>query len=96
MKDYLVTVNNGTPQAIATATVDGTTGVLTGMDAAETALVTPGMNASGTGIAASSVVLSVQPGIGVTLSQNTTIAGTNVAVTFFPAVTINSLGQKLL
>jgi hypothetical protein len=86
--ELLIQVKNGQPSTVQTATLDGTTAVVTGMSQAATALVAPGMSVSGTGVPASTTVLSVQQGTGVTLSNNTTIAGTNVALTFTPAVTI--------
>lgn len=96
VKDYIVTITNGTPQQVFAATVDGSTAVITGMTQAQTNQLSVGMAVTGTGIAASSNIISIQPGVGVTLNNNTTSAGTNVALTFSPTITINSIGQKLL
>lgn len=96
VKDYLITVTNGTPPQIFAATVDGSTKVITGLSQTQTNLLSVGMAVTGTGIAASSVIASIQPGVGVTLNNNTTVAGSLVALTFNPTITITSLGQKLL
>ena len=96
VKDYLITVTNGTPTQVFAATVDGSTKVITGMTQAQTNQLSVGQAVTGTGIAASSVIASIQPGTGVTLNNNTTVAGTLVALTFSPTVTIEGIGQGLL
>lgn len=96
VKEYLLTILNGTPQTIQSATVDGTTAVITGMTQGQTDQVSTGQLVSGTGISASTTVLSVQPGVGVILSAVTTIAGSAVQLTFSPRLRIDSLGQMLL
>ncbi len=96
VKDYLVQVTNGSPQKVYAATVDGSTAVITGMTQDQTSNLSIGMAVTGTGIAASSVVIGIQVGVGVTLNNNTTAAGTNVALTFSPTVTITGLGQGTL
>ncbi len=55
-----------------------------------------GQLVTGTGIAASSKVISIQPGVGVTLSDATTVAGSLVSLTFAPTVTITGLGSGLI
>lgn len=95
-KEYLFTVTNGTPQQVFAATVDGSTKVITGLTQFQTSQLSVGMTVTGTGIAASSTIQSIQPGVGVTLNNNTTVAGTLVALTFSPSITVNSLGQMLL
>lgn len=94
-RDYLITLTNTTPTQVFAATVDGSTKVITGMTAAQTALLSVGMAVTGTGIAASSVIQSIQPGVGVTVNNNTTAAGTLVALTFSPTVTITGIGGGL-
>jgi hypothetical protein len=91
-KDYLVTVLNGTPTAIIgnCSTTNGSA-VVTGMTAAQTSQVTPGMAVSGTGIPGSTTVLSVQPGVGVTLSANATATTNPVALTFAPRVQLTGI-----
>lgn len=96
VKDFLVTLNNTTPQSISTATTTNGSAVVTGMTAAQTAALSVGQNVAGTGIAGSTTVIGVQPGVGVTLSANATATNSLVALTFTPAVTIQGLGQGLL
>lgn len=96
VKDYLVTVTNGTPTSVQVANTTNASAVVTGMSQAATAAVSPGMLVTGAGIPASTTVLSVQSGVGITLSANATATASNVALTFSPTLTINSLGQKLL
>ena len=93
IKDYLLTVTNGTPQQIFVANVDGSTAVITGMTQSQTNLLSVGMLVTGTGIAASSNIISIQPGVGVTLNNNTTVANTSAIVTFNPTVTMTGIGQ---
>lgn len=90
-KTYLVTVTNGTPPQTFAGTTTNASAVITGLSAAQTAKLSPGMNVSGTGIPASTTVLSVQPGVGVTLSANATATGNLVALAFTPAVSIRAL-----
>jgi hypothetical protein len=54
------------------------------------------MLVTGTGIPASATVLSVQPGVGFTLSANATATNNPVALTFSPRYTVLGLGQGLL
>jgi hypothetical protein len=96
VKDYLVTVTNGTPTQVYAATTTNGSAVITGLNASQTQNLSVGQAVTGTGIAANSVIVSVQPGVGVTLNNNATASGTLVALTFSPTVRIDSLGQKLL
>lgn len=91
-RDYLVTVLNGTPPQTFAVTTTNASAVITGMSAAQTSLLTPGMGVSGTGIQAGSTILSVQPGVGVTLSLTTTATGSLVAVAFIPRIEFRGLG----
>lgn len=93
MKDFLITLTNATPPSIAAANTTNASAIVTGMTQAQTALVSVGQLVTGTGISASTTVLSVQPGVGVTLSANATATNSLVALTFSPTVTIKSLGQ---
>lgn len=93
--DFLITITNGTPGSVVPATTTNTSAVIAGMTAAQTALITYGMAVTGTGIPASTTVIGVQPGIGVTLSANATATGTNAALTFAPIVTIQDLTQEV-
>lgn len=91
-RDYLVTVLNGTPQQVFAATTTNTSAVITGLSAAQTSLLSPGMAVSGTGISGGATVLSVQPGVGVTISSNATATGTLVALTFAPRIEFRGIG----
>lgn len=95
VKEYLIQVTCGQPtQVFAVNQVTGTA-VLTGMSQFQTSQLAVGMAASGTNIAASTII-SIQPGVGVTLSANTTATLSLNAVTFAPTVTMTGLGQGLL
>lgn len=96
VKDFLVQITNPTPTSIAAAATTNGSAVITGMSLAQTSAVTPGQQVSGTGIAGGTTVLSVQPGVGVTLSANATATNALTALTFNPTVTILGIGQGLL
>lgn len=91
-RDYLVTVLNGTPQQVFAATTVNASAVVTALSAAQTLLLNPGMAVSGTGISGGTTVLSVQPGVGVTLSANATASNTLVALTFAPRIEFRGIG----
>lgn len=95
-RDYLISLTNTTPTSIASAATTNTSAVITGMDSSETIQVSPGMLVTGTGIPAATTVISVQPGIGVTLSANATATSSLVALTFSPTVTITGIGSGLI
>lgn len=96
VKDYLVRVTNSTPSATVVGNTDGTTAVITGLDSTETSILSVGQGITGTGIAANSVIIGIVPGVSITLNNNTTAAGTNIALTSNPTLTITGLGQGLL
>lgn len=87
---YLWQIVNGTPQSLANGNLTNASGVITGMTLAQTNLITPGMSVFGTSVGASAVVLSVQPGVGVTVSVNST-ATVLSALTFTPSMTLTGL-----
>ena len=97
VKDYLIQVTNGTPQFIASncSTTSGSA-VISGMTQTQTNQVTVGQLVSGSGIPASTTVIGITPGSGVTLSNNATATATGVVLTFNPTVTITGIGQGLL
>ena len=66
------------------------------MTQAQTNTVAVGQLVTGTNIAAATTVISIQSGIGVTLSAAATASITSNALTFSPTLRIDSLGQKLL
>lgn len=98
VKDFMVSVTNGTPAAVVTGLTTNASAVVTGMDANETALLTPGMIVTNAinGLQGTTI-LSVQPGVGVTMSGNANAtAATQVAINFSPTITITGVGQGLL
>lgn len=95
-RDYLVALTNTTPTSIAAAATTNASAVITGMDSSETSVVSPGQLVTGTGIPAATTVLSVQPGIGVTLNANATATASLVGLTFSPTVTITGIGGGLI
>jgi len=96
IKEYLLTVTNGTPQQVFAASQVNGTAVITGLSQFQTALLSPGMLVTGTNIPASTTILSVQSGVGVTLSGNATATLNLNALTFNPTVSIVGIGQMLL
>ena len=96
VKDYLVTVTNGTPLSVQIANQTNASAVITGMTQAQTNTVAVGQLVTGTNIPAAATVISIQSGIGVTLSAAATASITSNALTFSPTLRIDSLGQKLL
>lgn len=96
VKDYLLQVTNGTPQQVFAANQVTATAIITGLNQFQTAQLSVGMLVTGTNIAGGSTVISIQPGVGVTLSANTTATLNNNALTFSPTVTVTGLGQGLL
>lgn len=97
VKDVLIQIQNGTPLYIGNScsTTNGSA-VVTGMSQAQTQNVTPGMLVTGAGIPGGTTVLSVQSGVGVTLSANATATATPVALTFSPRYSVLGIGQGLL
>lgn len=95
-KEYLITITNGTPQRATQGNTTNASAVITGMYAGQLQFLTAGMLVSGTGIQAGSTILSIQPGVGVTLSLAATATGSSVALTFNPTYRVDSLGQFLL
>lgn len=96
VKEYLITVTNGTPTQVFAANQVTGTAVITGLSQFQTSQLSVGMLVTGTNIAGGSTIISIQPGVGVTLSANTTATLNLNALTFAPTVTIQGLGQGLL
>ena len=93
-KEFLVTVVNGSPAVAGMGLTLNASPIVTGMTLAQTAVLSPGMivtnavnNLQGT------TILSVQSGIGVTLSGNANAtAATPVGISFSPQITVVSVG----
>lgn len=97
-KTFLVTIVNGTPAQVITGNTTNASAVITSMSAAETALLSVGMVVTNAvnGLQGAKI-LSVQPGIGVTLDTNANATSTSeVAINFSPVVTLQGLGQGLI
>src|SRR6267142_4079324 len=90
VREYLFQIKNGTPQSLVNGTLTNTSATVTGMTLAQTNLITPGQSVYGTGDQAATTVLSVQPGVGITLSLAATATGVS-ALTITPSITITGL-----
>lgn len=96
VKDFLLTVTNPTPSTVVVASITNASTAVTGMTLAQTSLISVGQLVSGTGIAGSTTVVAVIPGVGVTLSANATATNALATLTFNPTITILGIGQGLL
>lgn len=94
VKDYLITVTNGTPQQVFAATTTNGSAVVTGLNMFQTSQLSIGQLVTGSGVSGN--IISITPGQSVTLSANASATASNVAITFSPTVRIDSLGAKLL
>jgi hypothetical protein len=99
VKDFLVTVVNGTPPQTFVANTTNASAVVTGLNSSQTALLSPGMIVTNAvnGLQGTTI-LSVQPGAGVTMSgnANATSVAPGVAIAFSPQISVYGIGQKLL
>jgi hypothetical protein len=95
IREFLITILNGTPQQIFSGTTTNSSAVVTGLTQGQTNLLTVGMSVSGTSIQAGSTIIAVNPGVGITLSATATASGT-VALTFGPRVSVQNLGSRSL
>lgn len=96
VKDFLITLTNATPSSVQVASITNASPTVTGMTLAQTSAVSVGQLVTGTGIAGSTTVIGVNPGVGVTLSANATATNASASLTFNPTVTILGAGQGLL
>lgn len=96
-KEFLVTVINGTPAAAVVGNTTNASAVVTGMTEAQTRLLTPGMIVTNavSGLQGTTI-LSVQPGVGVTMSANANATAAGVAINFSPVVLVEGIGQGLI
>lgn len=92
-KDYLVTVTNATPASVVTCSITNASKVITGMTLAQTNAISVGQSVTGTGAGSSAVVTSIQPGIGVNVSVNSSATNATASFTFSPAVRIDAISM---
>ncbi len=96
VKEFLVTVTNGTPAQSFSVNTTNATAIITGLSYAQTSLLSPGMVV--TNVAAGqqgNTIIGVQPGVGVTMSGNSN-ATTTITLNFSPTITIQGIGQRLV
>ena len=96
VKDFLLTVTNGTPTQVFAGNQTNASAVITGMSQFQTSQLSVGMLVTGTNIQAASTIASIQVGVGVTLSLPVTATLALNTLTFSPTVTLTGLGQGLL
>lgn len=92
-KDWLITIINGNPVQSFAGLTTNASAVVTGMIAAQTALLSPGMVVTNVVAGLQGLtILSVQPGVGVIMSGNANATNTvPVAITLSPSVRIDAL-----
>ena len=87
---YLFQILNGTPQIVVNGSLTNASAVVTGLSQTQTNQITPGMSLFGTNVQALATVLSVQQGVGFTMSLTAT-ATIVQSVTLTPSVTLTGL-----
>jgi len=95
-KDVLVQFLNGTPAQTFSGNTTNASPVITGLTLAQTALLSPGMVViNAVNGLQGTTILSVQPGVGVTLSgnANATSVAPGVAISFSPVVNVIGIGS---
>ena len=90
--EYLATVFNGTPQQIVVGNATNGNTKVTGLSDFQTSQLTVGMILSGTGITAGTTIVSIQPGIGFTLSSNFTGTTGFASITCGPNINMQRIG----
>ena len=92
-KDYLVTITNNTPVSTVTCSITNASKVITGMTLAQTSAISIGQLVTGTGAGSAAVVTSIQPGVGVNVSVNSSATNTLASFTFSPTVRIDAISM---
>ena len=95
-KDFLITVLNGTPQQTFAANQVVGSAVITGLTQFQTSQLSVGQLVTGTSISGGATVISIQVGIGVTLSSTATATLVGNALLFAPSVSMTAIGGGLL
>lgn len=97
-KKFLCTVVNGTPPKTAVGNTTNASAVVTGLSLADTSAISVGMVVTNAvnGLQGTTVI-SVQPGIGFTLSGNANATSTTpVAIMLSPVVQLDGISQGLI
>ena len=99
VKDFLVTIVNGTPAQTYTCNTTNASAVVTGLSAEQTSRLSVGMIVTNAvnGLQGQTII-SIQPGVGVTLSgnANATSSAPGVAIAFSPVVSVYGIGQGVI
>lgn len=98
VKDFLLTVVNGTPATIATVNSTNASAILTGLTQAQASAITPGMIVTNAvlGLQGATVIgVNVAAG-SITMSANANATAALQAVNLSPVITLQGLGQGLL
>lgn len=99
VKDYLITVVNGTPATVVQALTTNTSAIITGLTTAQVAAITPGMVITNAvaGLQGTTVIAVNIAAGSVTLSAAASATNTTpVTVNFSPVITLQGIGQGLL
>lgn len=96
VKEFLLTIKNGTPQQVLAGNTTSASTSVGGLTAAQLQNLTPGMLVSGTGIPGGASVASQNLNGNLVLSTAATATGSAVALTFNPNVELLGLGQGTL
>jgi len=94
VKDFLLTCTAGGEQTTATVSQTNGSAVLTGMSLQQTQLLSINQTVTGSGL--SGIIISIQQGVGCTLSAAATSTLAINAATFSPSFTMAGIGQSLL
>jgi hypothetical protein len=93
IREYVLTLLSGNARTrVVSGSTTNANAVLTNIAQADLAALRVGMGVTGTGIAASSYIVGINLTAGtVTMNQNATATGSNIALTFFPRFEIAGL-----
>lgn len=92
VKEYLITVTNGTPPQIFSGSITSGSPVVSGLTPSQLQLLSVGMLVSGAGISVNTTIVGIGTS-SLTLSANATATNPLVSLTFNPTITIEGIGQ---
>lgn len=96
-KEFLVTVTNGTPAQTLVCNTTNASAVITGMSLAQTSRLSVGMVVTNAVAGCQGyTIISVQAGVGVTLSGTASSTNTAVSFNFSPTITVEGVSQGLI